>query len=318
MKFIDFFSGIGTIRLGMEQAGHDCVGFCEFDKYAVASYTSMHLITEEQRAYLATLPLKQRQKEILNEKYRNGEWFASDIRDVSAGDIPRADIWCFGSPCQSFSIAGLREGMDGKSGLIQEIFRLLRETEECDRPRWLVYENVKGMLSSNRGFDFLKVLTEMDEVGYDAEWQLIDSQYFGVPQHRERVFTVGHSRRFGGRKILPVGTGCEEISVEERYEDLCANTITNVDKLLHGIYPIVGTEAATDRQTDRHSNRPPNITAVDDPEGERFPSIIQVGNFMSTRSRANPNQGRVYSIKGISPCLTNLSQGGGRVPWIIY
>ena len=84
MKFIDWFAGIGGFRRGMELAGHECVGFCEFDKYAVASYTSMHLITDEQREHLATLDLKHRQKEILNEEYRNGEWFSDDIRTVDA------------------------------------------------------------------------------------------------------------------------------------------------------------------------------------------------------------------------------------------
>lgn len=252
MKFIDWFAGIGGFRRGMELAGHKCVGFCEFDKYAVASYTSMHLITEEQREYLETLDLRKRQKEILKEEYRNGEWYADDIRRVDAGSIPKADCWCFGAPCQSFSIAGLREGLDGKSGLISEIFRLLSELSEEDRPEWLIYENVKGMLSSNKGFDFLAILSEMDEYGYDAEWQTIDSRFFNVPQHRERVYTIGHSRRFGFRQILPVGCSCPEISDEEGYEDLCANTITNIDKLLHGIYPVIETQSIrqTDRQTD--------------------------------------------------------------------
>lgn len=95
MKFIDFFAGIGGFRRGMELEGHECVGFCEFDKFAVASYTSMHLITQEQREFLSKMPLKQRQKEILKEEYRNGEWYANDIRRVYAGDIPKADCWCF-------------------------------------------------------------------------------------------------------------------------------------------------------------------------------------------------------------------------------
>lgn len=261
VRFIDFFAGIGTVRMGMEQAGHECVGFCEFDKYAVMSYTSMHLVTDEQREYLMSLPFKERQKEILKDEYKNGEWFAADIRRVSADELPGSDCWCFGAPCQSFSIAGDRTGMDGKSGLIREIFRLLGETREEDRPEWLFYENVKGMLSSNNGFDFLEILTEMDEAGYDAEWQLIDSRYY-VPQHRERVYTIGHSRRYGRRKILPIGA--EDGSVPGKVN-----------------------------------------------------SIMQIGNFAPTRTRDNPNHGRVYSIEGISPCLTNLAGGGGRMPWIM-
>ena len=99
MKFIDFFAEIGGFRRGMELAGHECVGFCEFDKFATASYISMHLLTEEQRKTLEDIPIKKRQKEILKEEYRNGEWYANDIRRVYAEDIPKADCWCFGFPC---------------------------------------------------------------------------------------------------------------------------------------------------------------------------------------------------------------------------
>lgn len=204
IKFIDFFAGIGGFRKGMELAGHKCVGFCEFDKFAVASYTSMHLLTEEQREYLNTLPIKKRQKEILKEEYRNGEWYASDIREVHSEQLPESDCWCFGAPCQDFSVAGKRAGMDGdRSSLIREIFRLLEEQKEEDRPEWLIYENVKGMLSSNKGLDYLSIISEMDRLGYDIEWQNINSRWW-VPQNRERIYTIGHLRRFGSRKILPV------------------------------------------------------------------------------------------------------------------
>ena len=209
VTFLDFFSGIGNFRLGMEQAGHKCVGFCEIDKFAVMSYTSMHLITDEQRKYLETLPFKQRQKAILKEEYRNGEWYADDITRICAGDLPRADMWCFGAPCQSFSLAGKRAGLDGESGLIRQIFRLLDELSEEDRPEWLIYENVKGMFSSNRGWDYAAILAEMDRGGYDIEWQNINSAWF-VPQNRERIYTVGHNRRYGSCKIFPVeGTSGE-------------------------------------------------------------------------------------------------------------
>ena len=210
LKFIDFFAGIGGFRRGMELAGHKCVGFCEFDKYAVASYTSMHLITNEQKEYLTTLPIKKRQKEVLKAEYRNGEWYANDIKSVRAEQLPKAECWCFGAPCQDFSVAGLRKGLSGdRSSLIREIFRLLEEQKEEDRPEWLIYENVKGMLSSNRGLDYLSILSEMDRLGYDIEWQNINSKWF-VPQNRERIYTIGHLRRFGSRKVFPVtGAGGE-------------------------------------------------------------------------------------------------------------
>jgi len=217
MRFIDWFAGIGGFRRGMELAGHKCVGFCEWDKFAAASYTSMHLITDEQRERLAKMPLKQRQKEILKDEYRNGEWYAPDIRYVRADDVPDAECWCFGAPCQDFSVAGKRAGLDGdRSSLVREIFRLVREKGEENQPEWLIYENVKGMLSSNRGFDFLAILLEMDELGYDCEWFTFNSKYHGVPQNRERVYTVGHLRAKGERKILPIsGTnGKDSVSID--------------------------------------------------------------------------------------------------------
>lgn len=205
MTFLDLFAGIGGFRRGMELAGHKCIGFCEWDKFARASYISMHCITEKQREYLSTLDLKQRQKEILKDEYLNGEWGAVDIRTVTGNNIPRADCWCFGAPCQDFSIAGKRAGLNGdRSSLVREVFRILDEIREEDRPEWLIYENVKGMLSSNKGFDFLSILIEMGERGYDIEWQLLNSKDFGVPQNRERVYTVGHLRSRGGRKIFPI------------------------------------------------------------------------------------------------------------------
>lgn len=253
MRFIDFFAGIGGFRRGLELSGHECVGFCEFDKFATASYTSMHLLNEEQRKKLSEIPQRKRQKEILKEEYRNGEWYAKDIRSVNAKDIPRAECWCFGAPCQDFSVAGRRAGLDGdRSSLVREIFRLLEEQEEQNRPEWLIYENVKGMLSSNRGLDYLSILSEMDRLGYDCEWQNINSKWY-VPQNRERIYTIGHLRRYGRSKIFPVeGTNGEN-------------------------------------------------------------SVFQLGNYMKTKSRENPNQGRIYDTNGISPCL-NKMDGGGREP----
>ena len=210
MKFIDLFAGIGGFRRGLELAGHQCVGFCEFDKFAAASYTSMHLLTDQQRNNLKEIPKNKRQKEILKDEYRNGEWYASDIRDVRASEMPNADCWCFGAPCQDFSISGKRKGLEGdRSSLVREVFRLLEELQEKDRPEWLIYENVKGMLYSNRGLDYLSILSEMDRLGYDIEWQNINSIWF-VPQNRNRIYTIGHLRRYGSAKVLPIeGTNCK-------------------------------------------------------------------------------------------------------------
>lgn len=268
LTFIDWFAGIGGFRRGMELAGHKCVGFCEFDKYAVASYTSMHLITEEQREYLATLPLKERQKEILKSEYRNGEWYSDDIRRVYAGDIPRADVWCFGFPCQDISIAGYGKGFQGsRSSLFFRVMYLIGQLAEEDRPKYLFIENVKNLFSVHGGWDFARVLIEMDKVGYDAEWTLLNSKDYGVPQNRERVFIVGSMRGkcefslgqpesdFPNRTLADI----LEEDVDEMYylsdhstrrllaykdakivDNEVTNTIHKVDGATRGTYPIVG------------------------------------------------------------------------------
>ena len=182
MRFIDFFSGIGGFRLGMEMAGHECVGHCEIDKFADTSYRAMHDVKES-------------------------EWYAADIRSVKPRDLPEAEVYCFGFPCQSFSVAGYRRGFEDTRGtLFFEIMRLAKERQ----PKILFAENVKGLLNHDGGRTFATILMSMDELGYDVEWQVLDSQYFGVAQHRERVFIIGHIRGASGRKVFPIGNFSKE------------------------------------------------------------------------------------------------------------
>lgn len=214
MKFIDFFSGIGGFRRGMELAGHECVGFCEFDKFAVASYTAMHLMTEQEREYISTLPKNKRVAEAGKEEYRHGEWYANDIRRIFAADIPKADCWCFGFPCQDISVAGKQLGINGeRSSLFFRVMRLVQDLEEKDRPTYLFIENVKNLLSVNGGTDFLKLLIALDESGYDAEWQVVNSADY-VPQNRERVFIIGHLRGRSTAKVFPIERADRENSVQ--------------------------------------------------------------------------------------------------------
>lgn len=216
MKFIDFFSGVGGFTRGMELAGHECVGHCEVDKYAEASYRSMHTITEEQREYLLTLPLKQRQKEILKYEYLNGEWYADDVCRIVAADMPRAECWCFGFPCQDISIAGKQRGFKGnRSSLFFRVTNILKQLKEEDRPNYLFIENVRNLISINRGYDFARLLVELAECGYNAEWQILNSKHHGVPQNRERIFIIGH---FGNRSrtcIFPIAGTSTKNSIKQ-------------------------------------------------------------------------------------------------------
>ena len=178
MKFLDLFAGIGGFRLGMEQAGHECVGYVEWDKFARLSYQAIH--------------------------NTEGEWTAHDITNVRASDIPRANIWCFGFPCQDISVAGKQKGFTGnRSSLFFTVTRLIRDLEEENRPEFLLIENVKNLLSINGGWDFAKLQIELDEIGYDCEWDVLNSKEV-VPQNRERVFIVGHLRGKRTRKVFPI------------------------------------------------------------------------------------------------------------------
>lgn len=126
MKFIDFFSGIGGFHSGLEMAGMECVGWCEFDKFAQASYRAMY--------------------------DTDNLWFGNNVTKVKGKDLPKADLWTFGFPCQDISIAGKRKGIkEGtRSGLFYEIMRLIDECEE-NKPKWIMCENVKNLLSIDGG-----------------------------------------------------------------------------------------------------------------------------------------------------------------------
>lgn len=180
MQFVDFFAGIGGIRLGLEQAGHKCVGFCEFDKYARTAYKAMY-DTE-------------------------GEWENHDVRTVKPYDVPAADLWCFGFPCQDISVAGKQKGLQEgeRSGLFYEIMRLLAGRRQEDRPRWLLVENVKNLLSIGNGFDFSRLLCEVGGHGYSLQWDTLNSKDYGVPQNRERVFIVCYLGNICGREVFPI------------------------------------------------------------------------------------------------------------------
>ena len=147
MKFLDLFSGIGGFRLALEKAGHECIGHCEIDKYARQTYAA-NFNTEGE-----------------------AEWH--DVTTVTTGDIGElgtVDIICGGFPCQSFSVAGKRGGFEDTRGtMFFEIERLAKQIQ----PRYLLLENVKGLLSHDKGQTFGTILNTLDELGYDCSWQVL-------------------------------------------------------------------------------------------------------------------------------------------------
>ncbi len=212
MTFLDLFAGIGGFRRGLERSGHTCVGHVEIDKYANKSYMAMYGL--EVCPYGEWTHLDSNCCRICSREVREncdgkeckGEWYAKDIKQLTAGEVPRTEIWTFGFPCTDISISGRMAGLHGeRSGLFFAVTGLLKSTAAEDKPRYLIIENVKHLVSCEKGGDFTTVLLELWEAGYDCEWSVVNSKDFGVPQHRERVYIVGHLGGRCGREIFPVG-----------------------------------------------------------------------------------------------------------------
>ena len=213
IRYIDLFGGVGGFSLGLQRASdalelrrcgqtkanmetnssntisqsnkrqptYRCVGYYEIDKHAVQTYN----------------------------KNFGTNYNPTDITKLRVEDIPNHDLICAGFPCQSFSIAGKRRGFqDTRGTLFFEIVRIAKH----HKPRYLFLENVKGLLSHNNGRTFGKIIATLDELGYDVQWQVLNSKDFGVPQNRERVFIIGHLRGKPRFQVFPIGEGNETLN----------------------------------------------------------------------------------------------------------
>lgn len=275
MKFLDLFAGVGGFRLGMEAAGHECVGFVEWDKYARKSYEAIH-DTE-------------------------GEWTRHDITEITNDEWKElrgtVDVICGGFPCQSFSVAGNRGGFEDTRGTM--FFEIARAAEQI-KPRFLLLENVKGLLSHDEGRTFGIILNTLDGLGYDIEWQVCNSKNY-IPQNRERVFIIGHLRGSGGRKVFPI----------ERVNGQINNSIIEVGNI--------------------RKNGTSQSGKVYDPEG-LAPTLCRVhpvqilerpaqdqNNKIKLKGqidiKGHESLKRVYDIDGVSPTL-NAKSGGNTEPKI--
>lgn len=178
MRHASFFSGVGGLDLGFERAGIKTVSVCEIDPYASS---------------------------VLAERFPEAPNLGS-ITEINEDDIPEADIWSGGFPCQDLSVAGKRAGFAGKRSSLAFTFLDLVEQR---RPRWLVLENVPGLFSSNHGADFARLLHEMEQLRYSVAWRTLDARYFGVPQRRRRVFIVASLEPDRAAEVLFECEGCE-------------------------------------------------------------------------------------------------------------
>jgi len=262
MKYFSTFSGIGGFELGIHQAYKDhlnkrnfndgnitkllqCVGFSEIDKYAIQTYQK-HF--PEHKNY-------------------------GDITKINEKELPDFDLLVGGFPCQSFSIAGKRKGFEDTRGtMFFELARILR----AKQPRLFVFENVKGLLSHDNGQTFTTIITALDELGYDIQWQVLNSKNHGVPQNRERVFIIGHLRGTSRPEVFPF-IGEPEEDTRRTGQEVSYTIDANYHK---------GTNTIT--------------------KGRR--QIIQI-------NQPKHSNDRVYAVDGLSPTL-NTMQGGNRQPFV--
>ena len=319
MKFLDLFAGIGGFRLGMESAGYECIGFCEIDKFARASYKAIHNTKGEIELHDITT--------VTDEEIRN---------------IGHVDVICGGFPCQSFSIAGSRRGFEDTRGTL--FFEIARFADIL-KPKYLFLENVKGLLNHDRGNTFKTILGALDGLGYDVEWQVLNSKNFSVPQNRERVFIIGHLREGRTRRVFPIirenakshnqqskieivgntknpngtsqGTGSVVYDSNGLIGTLCARDYKEPKQVA---IPVLTPDRVEKRQNGRRfktDGEPMFTLTAQDRHGVVVENKVkQVGNLIDTESfGGNPHRGRVYDVSGISPCL-NCVGGGGLEPKI--
>lgn len=264
IKFVDLFCGIGGFRLGIKRASEKlgipakCVFSSEIEKNAVKIYEKNFQETP-----------------------------SGDITKINADDIPDMDILCGGFPCQAFSISGNRRGFEDTRGtLFFDIARIARDK----RPNILFLENVRGLLSHDRGRTFAKILLTMDELDYDVEAQLLNSKDFGVPQNRERLYIIGHLRGSCTRQIFPVKG--EANTIAPKHEGIIAYPV---------LYP--------DKKTRRNNGRD-----IENPNEPMFTLTAQDRHGVLIQHYCGSHQqDRVLDPRGISSCLTT-GAGGDLIP----
>ena len=158
MRFISFFAGIGGFDLGLERAGHECVGQVEIDPYAIR---------------------------VLEQHWPDVPRFG-DIRTLDPDTLPDAELWCGGFPCQPFSVAGKRKATDDERDLWPAWFRLISHR----RPRWIFGENVPGLLHAEGGKAWGRIVRDLASVGYVGEWTVLGARNVGAPHRRDRLWVV--------------------------------------------------------------------------------------------------------------------------------
>lgn len=261
MKYISLFAGIGGFDLALNRQGHEAVYVNDWDKYSAQTYEKNFKHKPDTRS----------------------------IADVETIEIPDHDILVGGFPCQSFSVAGKRGGFsDTRGTLFFEIARILK----YKRPAYLLLENVKGLLSHDNGRTFEIIMRTLDELGYDTQWQVLNSKNFGVPQNRERVFIVGHLREASRPEVFPIGESHTVLNKKKHAEQEARSRVSST---IDARYGAIRNSGETYLQYIGGIQGKRDMWIKDDKQNSR--------NFSQGQ--------RVYSTKGIASALAGNAGGLG-------
>ncbi|MCL1657428.1 DNA (cytosine-5-)-methyltransferase [Elizabethkingia miricola] len=290
MKLIELFSGIGGFTKGLQDAGFEIEEhyFSEIDKHAIANY----------------------KYNFPHAKY------IGDVKSIQSGDFTGIDIITFGSPCQDFSLAGKRKGLEGsKSSLIQHAIDLVTNI----RPSVFIWENVKGAFSSNTGADFWAILQAFANIGgYRLEWQLLNTKWV-LPQNRERIYLIGHLDGRSSPGVFPFtedNFGFNEGEVETT--NIRTLTAGGHSGGLHSSMTLIkvnsatssGFEIATEGDSINFSNPKSKTRRGRVGKGVAQTldcgcnqAVVQINSSIESGGKQPYQQNRIYDVNGISPCL---------------
>lgn len=258
MKFLELCAGIGGFRQALENLGCECVGYSEIDKYAIKLYSAWY-----------------------NDKRNFG-----DVTKIDAEKLPDFELLVGGFPCQAFSIAGKRGGFDDTRGTIFFDFARIMKAK---KPKFAIFENVKGLLNHDGGKTYETMLRTLDELGYDAQWGILNTRFHGLPQNRERVYIVTNLRERSATKILfERGDGITDKM--ERTESGIIGQFYNRKGKTHQDLGVISSEG--------HS---PALLATT----HKNPRIVKIGDI----DGLNTQYSRVYDSERVSTTIN--AQGGG-------
>ncbi len=276
MRIIELFAGIGACSVALKRIGIDLeiVDAVEIDKYAMASFNAIHNTNFE-------------------------------IQDICKWDkyLKDIDIITHGSPCQDFSVAGKQAGGDKDSGtrssLMYETIRIVGKI----KPKYVLWENVKNILSKKHRHNFDKYLEEMQNLGYENYYQVLNAKDYGIPQNRERVYTI--SIRSDSKFEFP-----EKEKLKIKLKDMLEDEVDEKYYLKdYQIQNIKKSNFSANQRRIQNKDYCDTLCARD----WKDPKCIQVGNL---DIKGHDSIKRIYSDEGLSPTLTDM-QGGNRQPKIL-